>query len=82
MGTTRSQKETSPLAHFIRNSLPHKSFRFCSPMLEIWKSLSENHALETNICIVPSMLRGHRFALPAKPLASQLTANRSSPAQA
>ena len=27
-----SQKETSPLAHFVRNSLPHKSFRFCSPM--------------------------------------------------
>ena len=31
--TIISQKETSPLAHFVRNSLPHKSFRFCSPML-------------------------------------------------
>ena len=31
--TSISQKETSPLAHFVRNSLPHKSFRFCSPML-------------------------------------------------
>ena len=35
MGTIKSQKETSPLAHFVRNSLPHKSFRFCSPML-LW----------------------------------------------
>ena len=34
METIKSQKETSPLAHFVRNSLPHKSFRFCSPMLE------------------------------------------------
>ena len=32
MGTIKSQKETSPLAHFVRNSLPHKSFRFCSPI--------------------------------------------------
>ena len=30
-----SQKETSPLAHFVHNSLPHKSFSFCSPMLEM-----------------------------------------------
>ena len=35
MKTIISQKETSPLAHFVRNSLPHKSFRFCSPML-LW----------------------------------------------
>ena len=33
IGTIKSQKETSPLAHFVRNSLPHKSHRFCSPML-------------------------------------------------
>ena len=32
MGTIISQKETSPLAHFVCNSLPHKSHRFCSPM--------------------------------------------------
>ena len=32
METIKSQKETSPLAHFVCNSLPHKSFRFCSPM--------------------------------------------------
>ena len=43
-----SQKETSPLAHFVRNSLPHKSFRFCSLML-LWKPRSENHALKTKI---------------------------------
>ena len=29
---SNTQKETSPLAHFVRNSLPHKSHRFCSPM--------------------------------------------------
>ena len=27
-----TQKETSPLAHSVCNSLPHKSHRFCSPM--------------------------------------------------
>ena len=37
METIISQKETSPLAHFVRNSLPHKSLRFCSPMQNIWK---------------------------------------------
>ena len=42
MKTIISQKETSPLAHFVRNSLPHKSFRFCSPML-LWKPRSGNH---------------------------------------
>ena len=36
-----SQKETSPLAHFVRNSLPHKSFRFCSPMQNIWNQQLE-----------------------------------------
>ena len=36
-----SQKETSPLAHFVRNSLPHKSFHFCSPMLEEWCQLND-----------------------------------------
>ena len=35
--TIKSQKETSPLAHFVRNSLPHKSFHFCSPMQNKWK---------------------------------------------
>ena len=40
-GTIKSQKETSPLAHFVRNSLPHKSFRFCSPMLNIWNQQLE-----------------------------------------
>ena len=38
-----SQKETSPLAHFVRNSLPHKSFRFCSPMQNKWKPENGNH---------------------------------------
>ena len=42
-GTIKSHKETSPLAHFARNSLPHKSFRFCSPMLNKWKPRSGNH---------------------------------------
>ena len=36
METIISQKETSPLAHLVRNSLPHKSFHFCSPMRNIW----------------------------------------------
>ena len=40
-GTIKSQKETSPLAHFVRNSLPHKSFRFCSPMRNIWNQQLE-----------------------------------------
>ena len=34
---SNTQKETSPLAHSVRNSLPHKSFRFCSPMQNKWK---------------------------------------------
>ena len=34
--TVMSQKETSPLAHSVRNSLPHKSLRFCSPMRKRW----------------------------------------------
>ena len=33
MEPSNTQKETSPLAHSVRNSLPHKSHRFCSPML-------------------------------------------------
>ena len=37
--TIRSQKETSPFAHFVRNSLPHKSLRFCSPMRNVWNQL-------------------------------------------
>ena len=41
MKTSISQKETSPLAHFVRNSLPHKSFRFCSPMRNIWNQQLE-----------------------------------------
>ena len=41
MGTIISQKETSPLAHFVCNSLPHKSFRFCSPMRNIWNQQLE-----------------------------------------
>ena len=67
-----SQKETSPLAHFVRNSLPHKSFRFCSPML-LWKPRSENQDLETKIwkpasVLVPSKLEAIALqALPTKP---------------
>ena len=45
METIISQKETSPLAHFVRNSLPHKSFRFCSPMLEKPIPLDDNQAV-------------------------------------
>ena len=37
-----SKKETSPLAHFVRNSLPHKSFRFCSPMQKHMESANGN----------------------------------------
>ena len=37
MEPSNTQKETSPLAHSIRNSLPHKSHHFCSPMLNNWK---------------------------------------------
>ena len=33
---SNTQKETSPLAHYVRNSLPHKSHRFCSPMRKNW----------------------------------------------
>ena len=32
MEPSYTQKETSLLAHYVRNSLPHKSSRFCSPM--------------------------------------------------
>ena len=48
MKTIISQKETSPLAHFVRNSLRHKSFRFCSPMQNRWKPGHETtHCLPT-----------------------------------
>ena len=40
-----SQKETSPLAHFVRNSLPHKSFRFCSPMQKHMESANGNQTM-------------------------------------
>ena len=36
MEPSNTQKETSPLAHSVRNSLPHKSHRFCSPMRKRW----------------------------------------------
>ena len=43
--TIKSQKETSPLAHFVRNSLPHKSFRFCSPMQKHMESANGNQTM-------------------------------------
>ena len=43
LATIISQKETSPLAHFVRNSLPHKSFRFCSPMQKTWGHQLHHH---------------------------------------
>ena len=47
MGTIISQKETSPLAHSVRNSLPHKSHRFCSPMRKKWSQYKETIFWET-----------------------------------
>ena len=47
MGTIKSQKETSPLAHFVRNSLPHKSFRFCSPMQKHMEPATGNQQMGT-----------------------------------
>ena len=66
MGTIKSQKETSPLAHFARNSLPHKSFRFCSPMPNRWKPRSGNH-----------MVAKRNF--PSCSLRSQFTASQKLP---
>ena len=43
MGTFIAQKETSPLARCARNSLPHKSHRFCSPMRKHRKPYNWNH---------------------------------------
>ena len=40
-----SQKETSPLDCCAINSLPHKSFRFCSPMRNEWRLLYGNHIM-------------------------------------
>ena len=44
---SNTQKETSPLAHFVRNSLPHKSYRFCSAMRNngaiYWSQLLLSH---------------------------------------
>ena len=55
MGTIKSQKETSPLAHFVRNSLPHKSFRFCSPMQKHMEPATGNHYLFVYLqCFGPS----------------------------
>ena len=64
--TIRAQKETSPLAHSVRNSLPHKSFRFCSPMLNRWKPRSGNH-----------MVAKRNF--PSCSLCSQFTASQKLP---
>ena len=36
MVTIILQKETSPLDCYAINSLPHKSFCFCSPIRNIW----------------------------------------------
>ena len=58
MGTIKSQKETSPLAHFVRNSLPHKSFRFCSPMQKHMEPATGNHYLFVYLqCFGPSSLK-------------------------
>ena len=46
VGTIISQKETSPLAHYVRNSLPHKSHRFCSPMRKNWSQQLETSKWE------------------------------------
>ena len=40
-----SQKETSPLDCEAINSLPHKSFRFCSPTLNNPKPSDGNHIM-------------------------------------
>ena len=45
MGAIMSQKEASPLSRFARNSLPHKSHRFCSPMRKKW-----SHILVNSFC--------------------------------
>ena len=45
MEPSNTQKETSPLAHSVRNSLPHKSHRFCSPMRKKW-----SHILVNSFC--------------------------------
>ena len=46
MGTIKSQKQTSPLAHFVHNSLPHKSFRFCSPMQKHMEPATGNQQMK------------------------------------
>ena len=66
MVTIILQKETSPLAHFVHNSLPHKSFRFCSPMLNRWKPRSGNH-------------RVAKRNFPSCSLCSQFTASQKLP---
>ena len=58
-----SQKETSPLAHFVRNSLPHKSFRFCSPMLERYPISVKNY-LENHRCQKPETIRSQKETSP------------------
>ena len=55
-GTIKSQKETSPLAHFVRNSLPHKSFCFCSPMRNRWKPYHRKSRHEPFQVMRPSSL--------------------------
>ena len=65
---SNTQKGTSPLAHYVRNSLPHKSHRFCSPMrnngASNWKPANGNH-----------------FSSPSCSLRSQFTASLRSPMQ-
>ena len=79
MGTIKSQKETSPLAHFVRNSLPHKSFRFCSPMRNIWNQQLE--PANGNQQMKPAN-GNHQIAkrnFPSCSLCSQFTASQKLP---
>ena len=67
---SNTQKETSPLAHFVRNSLPHKSHRFCS-QCEIMEPYTGKQLLLSHIawlavlamqCDTPKAYASHRFS--------------------
>ena len=50
-GNQHRKKKLPLLIAKAINSLPHKSFCFCSPMQNRWKPRSENQDLETSIAI-------------------------------
>ena len=65
MEPSNTQKETSPLAHYVRNSLPHKSHRFCSPMRKKWSH--QNGAIKYAKRNFPSCSLRSQFTASQKP---------------